>query len=107
MKTLLNPFCVLVAGVAMLAPAEALAHHVMGGKVPVTFLQGFLSGLGHPVIGLDHFAPVVGAGIFAALIGRAVRPVFAFSAAMIFGVLVPLPRTHIPSPKLLTCPSPH
>jgi urease accessory protein len=101
MKTLLNRFCVLVAGVAMLAPAEALAHHVMGGKVPVTFMQGFLSGLGHPVIGLDHFAAVVGVGILAALLGRGVRPVFAFGAAMIFGVVLHLARANIPAAELL------
>src|SRR5258708_12407640 len=101
MKTLLNRFCVLVAGVGMLAPAEALAHHVMGGKVPVTFMQGFLSGLGHPVIGLDHFAAVVGVGILAALLGRGVRPVFAFGAAMIFGVVLHLARANIPAAELL------
>src|SRR6267378_3447944 len=83
MKTLLKRFSVLAAGVAMLAPAEALAHHVMGGKVPVTFMQGLLSGLGHPIIGLDHFAAVVGVGILAALIGRGLRSVLAFSAALI------------------------
>src|SRR5260370_24244663 len=101
MKTLLNRFCVLVAGVAMLAPAEALAHHVMGGKVPVTFMQGFLSGLGHPIIGLDHFAAVVGVGILAALLGRGVRPVLAFSAAMIFGVALHLASANIPAAELL------
>src|SRR5258708_39001607 len=37
----------------------ALAHHVMGGRLPVTFADGLLSGLGHPIIGLDHFAAVV------------------------------------------------
>jgi urease accessory protein len=101
MKTLLNRFCVLVAGVAMLAPAEALAHHVMGGKVPVTFMQGLLSGLGHPILGLDHFAAVVGVGILAALLGRGVRPVLAFSAAMILGVVLHLASANIPAPELL------
>src|SRR5260370_15085319 len=101
MKTLLNRFCVLVAGVARLAQAEAPANDVMGGKVPVTFMQGFLSGLGHPVIGLDHFAAVVGVGILAALLGRGVHPVFAFSAAMIFGVVLHLASANIPAAELL------
>ena len=34
MKTLLHRFSVLAACAAILAPAEALAHHMMGGKVP-------------------------------------------------------------------------
>ena len=37
----------------------ALAHHVMGGHMPVTFADGLLSGLAHPIIGFDHFAAVV------------------------------------------------
>ena len=39
-----------------LMTASASAHHVMGGKIPTTFAEGFLSGLGHPVIGPDHLA---------------------------------------------------
>jgi urease accessory protein len=101
MKTLLHRFSVLAACAAILAPAEALAHHMMGGKVPVTFIQGLLSGLGHPIIGLDHFAAVVGVGILAALIGRGVRPVLAFSAAMILGVVLHLASANIPSAELL------
>jgi urease accessory protein len=101
MRTLRNGFSVLAAGVAMLAPAQALAHHVMGGKLPVTFMQGLLSGLGHPIIGLDHFAAVVGVGILAALIGRGVRPVLAFSAALIFGVVLHLASADIPAAELL------
>jgi urease accessory protein len=101
MRTLRNGFSVLATGVAMLAPAQALAHHVMGGKLPVTFMQGLLSGLGHPIIGLDHFAAVVGVGILAALIGRGVRPVLAFSAALIFGVVLHLASADIPAAELL------
>jgi urease accessory protein len=101
MKTVLKRFCVVFVGAAMLAPAEALAHHMMGGKVPVTFMQGLLSGLGHPIIGLDHFAAVVGVGILAALLGRGVRPVLAFSAAMIFGVVLHLASANLPAAELL------
>ena len=34
----------------------AFAHHLMGGRTPATFGEGILSGLDHPIIGLDHFA---------------------------------------------------
>jgi urease accessory protein len=101
MKALLKSFGVLAAVAAMLAPASALAHHMMGGKLPVTFTQGLLSGLGHPIIGLDHFAAVIGVGILAALIGRGVRPVLAFSGAMIFGVVLHLASANIPAAELL------
>ena len=47
----------LGAGFAMLLLAPvANAHHMMGGRVPETFTEGLLSGLAHPIIGLDHFA---------------------------------------------------
>jgi urease accessory protein len=51
------------------AGAPALAHHMMGGETPSNFFEGFLSGLAHPIIGVDHFAFVVAIGLIAA--GRA------------------------------------
>ena len=44
----------------------AHAHHVMDYATPATALEGFLAGLGHPVIGLDHLLFIVGAGVIAA-----------------------------------------
>jgi len=73
----------------------------MGGELPRTFLQGLLSGLGHPVIGLDHLAAIVGVGILVALAGRGVVPVLAFTAAMIAGVAIHLVKIDIPASELL------
>jgi urease accessory protein len=90
---------VAVATAAMQTPA--FAHHVMGGELPKTFAQGFLSGLAHPVIGLDHLGAIVGIGILAALAGRSVTPVFAFSAAVIAGVGLHLAKANIPASEVL------
>ena len=46
--------------------SAAHAHHPMDYATPATALEGLLSGLGHPVIGLDHLLFVVGAGVLAA-----------------------------------------
>ncbi|MBT6567262.1 MAG: HupE/UreJ family protein [Candidatus Puniceispirillum sp.] len=46
--------------------SSAFAHHPLGGEVPQTLIHGFLSGVGHPVIGFDHFAFVVAIGLIAA-----------------------------------------
>jgi len=46
--------------------SSAFAHHPMGGDVPATMLHGLLSGIGHPVIGLDHLAFVIAVGLIAA-----------------------------------------
>lgn len=53
------------------APGAARAHHAMGGETPRSLAEGLLSGLAHPVIGLDHLAFVVAAAALAAAAGRA------------------------------------
>ena len=61
----MKAFTVAATALALL-PRIAWAHHFMGGGLPQTFTQGLLSGLGHPVIGLDHAAFIVAAGFFLA-----------------------------------------
>jgi len=56
----------LGAGIAWLASGPAFAHHALGGRLPATGWEGFLSGLAHPVIGPDHLAFVVAIGLVAA-----------------------------------------
>ncbi|WP_036479906.1 HupE/UreJ family protein [Myxosarcina sp. GI1] len=50
-----------------IAIEPAQAHHAMGGILPDNFAEGFLSGLAHPVIGLEHLAFVAAIGLLAAL----------------------------------------
>jgi urease accessory protein len=87
--------------VSMAATAPALAHHPMGGQTPQTFMNGLLSGLGHPVIGLDHLAAVLGVGILAGLAARGIAPVLAFSGAVIAGVAVHLAGIGLPAGEFL------
>ncbi|TQE98896.1 MAG: hypothetical protein FKY71_11455 [Spiribacter salinus] len=47
----------------LILSSNVLAHHPMGGEAPQTYLQGLLSGLGHPVIELDHLAFIAGVGV--------------------------------------------
>src|SRR5262249_62342369 len=56
----------VTAALALAMAEPAAAHHVMGGVMPTTAMQGLMSGLGHPVIGLDHFAAVVAVGCLSA-----------------------------------------
>jgi urease accessory protein len=70
---------ILAAGVT-----AANAHHPLGGTTPQTLWHGLLSGLGHPVIGLDHLAFTLAAGLLAASVAplrRAVMMPLAFVAA--------------------------
>ena len=62
----------------------------MGGGLPETFAQGFLSGLGHPVIGLDHAAFIVAAGFFLAPVGGGMWGVLAIIGGSLFGAALHL-----------------
>lgn len=48
----------------------AYAHHPSGGAISVTFMEGFLSGLGHPVVGFDHLVFVISVGLLASTVAR-------------------------------------
>lgn len=68
--------------------SSASAHHAMDGALPDSFGQGLLSGLAHPVIGIDHFAFVIAVGIACAFLQtRWVVPAL-FIAATIAGCLL-------------------
>lgn len=91
--------CTAIATLAL--QTSAFAHHVMDGALPQTFFQGLVSGLGHPVIGIDHLAAIGGAGLLAALAQRGFAPLLAFSAALIAGVGVHLTGADVPVSELL------
>ena len=76
------------AWAALLAPALALAHHPMGGTVPATVMEGLLSGLGHPLIGIDHFLFIAAAGVLAAKFERGYILPLVFVFASVFTTLV-------------------
>ena len=60
----------------------------MGGELPSTAWQGLLSGLGHPIIGIDHFAFTVGVGLMSQLAGRIVLLPLVFVTGSILGCFI-------------------
>lgn len=95
----------LLAAPLMLAAEPALAHHVMGGVLPSTFATGLLSGLGHPVIGPDHFAAVVAVGCLAAAHRAGPALVVAFVLAMMGGVALHVMGTTLPGAEIVVAGS--
>jgi urease accessory protein len=85
----------------VLGSAPAFAHHLMGGRTPATFIEGLLSGLGHPVIGLDHLAAVVAVGCLAAAHRVAPALAIGFVIAMMAGVALHLHGTTVPGAEIL------
>ncbi|MBD2429165.1 HupE/UreJ family protein [Phormidium sp. FACHB-1136] len=81
---------------ALLLTAPALAHHPTGNQTPSTFIAGFLSGLGHPVIGLDHLAFVIAVGLLAATRVKGVTLPIAFVIAALFGTGIHLAEISLP-----------
>ena len=57
------------AAAFIFATVPTLAHHAMGGETPTTVLEGLVTGVAHPVIGLDHLAFTVAVGLLVALAG--------------------------------------
>ena len=77
-------------------PLPAAAHHFMDAALPQTFAQGLLSGLGHPVIGMDHAAFVVGAGFFLALVERGMWGILALIVGSLLGAALHLAGFGLP-----------
>lgn len=92
----------LFAGAILLFVASpVVAHHPSGGNTPTNALTGFLSGLGHPIIGLDHFVFVVAMGLLAALKARGIWIPVAFVCTAIVGTGLHLMGLDLPFPELI------
>ncbi|MGF1601816.1 MAG: HupE/UreJ family protein [Thermosynechococcaceae cyanobacterium] len=91
-------------GLLTLAPA-ALAHHPLGGRLPSNFFEGLMSGVAHPVIGLDHFAFVIAAGLLAALSRQGIMIPVAFAIAGLAGTGIHLQSLDLPAPEFFIAAS--
>jgi urease accessory protein len=60
----------------------------MDYATPATMLEGLLSGLGHPIIGIDHLIFILGAGVLAASVPRGFLLPLAFVIASGLAVCV-------------------
>lgn len=99
MKAKISGLGMLLAAVLLAGPA--FAHHPMGGRIPANFTEGLLSGFGHPIIGLDHFAAVVAVGCLAAMHRAGPALAIAYVLAMIGGVAVHISGTGVPGAEIM------
>lgn len=97
LRTIILP---LLLAAQALGAGPALAHHAMGGQLPRTLWQGLLSGLGHPVIGLDHLAFVAGVGLAAAFARNRWLAPLAYVAATLGGCLLFINGVALPQVEL-------
>lgn len=101
MKTINTKPFVALSMLAIAMPAQA--HHFMGNDVPSTFTQGMLSGLAHPIIGVDHLAFVLMLGLLVVALKGSARYLVpgAFVAATIAGTAVHLSSASLPASELI------
>lgn len=92
-----------IAGVALVAwaglsflPLPALAHHAMGGRLPMSGMEGFLAGLAHPVIGPDHLLFVLAIGALASTQAGGVWLPVVFVLTGLGGTLLHLAEMNLP-----------
>ncbi|AFZ48528.1 hydrogenase accessory protein [Cyanobacterium stanieri PCC 7202] len=106
MKTIINlkNKLLLIVGIISLIvlwQIPAFAHHPTGGNTPDNFFEGFMSGLGHPVIGLDHFAFIIAIGCFAALFSLGLAIPTGFVIASLIGTGIHLLEIDLPFPETI------
>ena len=75
----------VIVALAWALPLLAHAHHAMDSATPSTLFQGFVSGLAHPVIGVDHLIFVLAVGVACYCFGRAAATVSVFIGATVAG----------------------
>jgi len=104
-SSVLSPFggrfalATLIVGVLAWS-LPAAAHHPFGEETPASFVQGFLSGLGHPVIGVDHLAFTIATGLLAALASRGLSIPIAFAIGGLVGTGIHLANVDLPAVEL-------
>jgi urease accessory protein len=95
----------LTAGLVLLPLQEASAHHMTGGRLPATFGEGLISGLAHPVIGLDHLAFIIAIGLLSLRFSRGLLLPLAFVITGLFGTWLHLRLVNLPGPEILVSSS--
>ena len=85
--------------------APAFAHHPTGGRLPASVMSGLLSGIGHPIIGLDHLAFIAGVGIASAFLPRGIIAIAAFVVATVVGCALHLRGVTLPGAEFVVAGS--
>lgn len=91
----------IATGIALLLIASpAMAHHLMDGRTPSNFFEGFITGLAHPIIGLDHLAFIVSVGLVSAVKRQGILIPIAFVLSAMAGAGLHLAQLNVPGVEL-------
>jgi urease accessory protein len=95
----------ICVGIILNVAYPALAHHALGSKLPTNLFEGFVSGLAHPVIGIDHFAFVVAVGLLSAGQQNGFLITAAFILAAMAGTGIHVLGFDLPFPEIIIASS--
>jgi len=101
----MKAFRKLVSTALLALALPAAAHHPLGGATPGNWFEGLLSGLGHPIIGFDHFLFIVAVGVACYYFGRHIVTIAAFLAGALAGTLLHLRAPALPYADALVAAS--
>jgi len=96
-----NRGILLAALTGLFIAPSAFAHHPMGGGVSQNALDGLISGLAHPIIGVDHLVVVIAVGILAAAMKPGLWIPFCFVLGTLAGTTLHLFRMGLPAQETL------
>jgi urease accessory protein len=91
----------VLAAAFFLGTESASADHLMGGRVPSTFVEGLLSGVGHPIVRPDYLAFLLALGIAVGVFRLSFVNPFLFVVAMICGVAMHVAGLYLPAADLI------
>ncbi|MEM9091150.1 MAG: HupE/UreJ family protein [Cyanobacteria bacterium P01_F01_bin.53] len=100
-RWVMNGVASVAAISTLLTALPAMAHHPFGGQAPQNMFEGLLSGIGHPVLGFDHFAFAIAVGLLAAVLRRGFTVPLAFLLAALVGTGLHLGGLNLPAPELV------
>jgi len=95
----------LSLGVLLAIAPQAMAHHPFGGRTPGNLLEGIVSGVGHPIIGLDHLAFVVASGLLATGLAFGIFIPVGFVLGTIAGTVIHLLAVDLPAVEVVIATS--
>jgi urease accessory protein len=84
-----------------LSPATVVAHHAIAGRVPATAVEGFISGIGHVAVGLDHLVVVLALGFLSANTRKGTGALTAFLAAALTGAALHIANVTLPLAEIV------
>ena len=79
-------YSLILSLIVVILPKFAASHHPLNGGIMESFNDGFFSGIGHPILGLDHLVFIIGVGLISYLSKKFFNYSFTFIGGTLLGL---------------------